>query len=68
MSVLPKDNLSPDIPSQAKAAAELSEAPLGALGKAAREFKLGDLTLNGRVFLASMAMGIYGHGLPAAWR
>ncbi len=55
MSVLPKDNLSPDTPLNAHPAEELSEAPLGALGKAAREFKLGGLTLNGRVFLAPMA-------------
>jgi tRNA-dihydrouridine synthase B len=55
MSVLPKENLSPDVPPQARAAPELFEAPLSALGKAAREFKLGDLILKGRVFLAPMA-------------
>lgn len=54
MSVLPKDNLSPDAPAL-NAAPELSEASLEALGKCAREFKLGNLTLDGRVFLAPMA-------------
>ncbi|HVZ79649.1 MAG TPA: tRNA dihydrouridine synthase DusB [bacterium] len=33
----------------------LDGAPMAAFGKAAREFKLGDLILNGRVFLAPMA-------------
>jgi len=55
MSVLPKDNLSPDTPRDSHQAQELSEAPLKALGKEAREFKLGNLNLNGRVFLAPMA-------------
>ncbi|HJT24892.1 MAG TPA: tRNA-dihydrouridine synthase, partial [bacterium] len=55
MSVLPKDNLSPDARPEAVQAPELSEAPLNALGKGAREFKLGNVTLNGRVFLAPMA-------------
>jgi len=56
MSVLPKeDKQSIDKPSHASPASELQEAPLGALGKGARELKLGDLTLNGRVFLAPMA-------------
>ncbi len=50
-----EDNLSPDTPFNVPPARELSEAPLGALGKGAREFKMGDLTLNGRVFLAPMA-------------
>ena len=56
MSVLPRQN--PDEVDSNKSApppAELSEAPLNALGKAAREFKLGNITLNGRVFLAPMA-------------
>jgi tRNA-dihydrouridine synthase B len=56
MSVLPKeDKQSIDQPFRGEAASALNEAPLGALGMAAREFKLGDLTLNGRVFLAPMA-------------
>jgi len=55
MSVLPKDNQSPDTPRDNPQAPELSEAPLKALGKEARELKLGSLTLNGRVFLAPMA-------------
>src|SRR5579859_667822 len=55
MSVLPKENLSPDKPVAAPVAPELPEAPLQAMGKSAREFKLGNLTLNGRVFLAPMA-------------
>lgn len=55
MSVLPKDNLSPDVPRKGANAPELSEAPLSALGKGAREFKLGNVTLSGRVFLAPMA-------------
>lgn len=54
MSVLPRQP-QPDTPSAAKPAPELPEAPLSALGKGAREFKMGNVTLNGRVFLAPMA-------------
>lgn len=56
MSVLPRENKETiDHSAGTRPAPELGAAPLGALGKAAREFKLGDLTLNGRVFLAPMA-------------
>lgn len=55
MSVLPKNNSSADLPEKKRTAPELPEAPLSAMGKGAREFKLGNVTLNGRVFLAPMA-------------
>ncbi len=55
MSVLPKDNHNPDLKAGKGQAPEPLEAPLSVLGKAAREFKLGNVTLNGRVFLAPMA-------------
>lgn len=56
MSVLPRnDNSNPEAPLETREAAELDQAPLEALGKGAREFQLGNLTLNGRVFLAPMA-------------
>ena len=55
MSVMPRENSSPDTPRADHQAPELSDAPLKALGKEAREFKLGNLNLNGRVFLAPMA-------------
>ena len=53
MSVLPKNNLD-DQPSPAPAP-ELSDSPWNLLGKSAREFNLGKLKLDGRVFLAPMA-------------
>src|SRR5258708_31409675 len=53
MSVLPRNN--PEIKESHKPAPELSEAPWSALGKAAREFNMGKLKLDGRVFLAPMA-------------
>ncbi|HUO58481.1 MAG TPA: tRNA dihydrouridine synthase DusB [bacterium] len=52
MSVLPKENESPDTP---LAEALAPEIPGKAMGKSAREFKVGNVTLNGRVFLAPMA-------------
>ena len=56
MSVLPRESQANiDVPSAAAPAAELSGAPLKAMGKSAREFKVGNVTLNGRVFLAPMA-------------
>jgi tRNA-dihydrouridine synthase B len=56
MSVLPREDQNTiDQPKEASAPQALDGAPLSALGKGAREFKLGDLTLNGRVFLAPMA-------------
>src|SRR5271167_1214543 len=52
MSVLPKENQN-----NIEAAPAQAPAPSGAkpLGQGAREFKMGNLTLNGRVFLAPMA-------------
>jgi nifR3 family TIM-barrel protein len=56
MSVLARqDPESIETPSNRKPADELSDAPLEGMGKPAREFKLGNLTLDGRVFLAPMA-------------
>ncbi len=56
MSVLPRESkTSIDTSAKRVEAPELSEAPLKAMGKPAREFKLGNLNLNGRVFLAPMA-------------
>jgi tRNA-dihydrouridine synthase B len=53
MSVLPKNDL--DKPRPSAPAPELADAPWNLLGKPAREFTLGPLKLNGRVFLAPMA-------------
>jgi len=53
MSVLPRNT--PEIKESHKPAPELSEAPWSALGKNAREFNMGKLKLDGRVFLAPMA-------------
>src|ERR1035438_5668939 len=54
MSVLPRkpnpDQVEPSAPEF-----EMNGPTLEELGKPAREFKLGSLTLNGRVFLAPMA-------------
>ena len=56
MSVLPRESqASIDQSAQPTQAPELSDAPMMAMGKPAREFKLGNLNLNGRVFLAPMA-------------
>ena len=53
MSVLPRNN--PEIKETHKPAPELSEAPWSALGRNARDFNMGKLKLDGRVFLAPMA-------------
>jgi len=56
MSVLPRNNNSNiETPYSVGTPPPLDGAPLNALGKEARELKLGGLTLNGRVFLAPMA-------------
>jgi len=52
MSVLPKNPIIQDVHQPAP---ELSEAPWKTLGQGARQFKLGELDLKGRVFLAPMA-------------
>ena len=56
MSVLPRESQeSIDQTRAVSQAPELSEAPMKAMGKSARELKVGNVTLNGRVFLAPMA-------------
>jgi tRNA-dihydrouridine synthase B len=56
MSVLPRESQENiDKSSNASLAPVLPDAPLKTMGKEAREFKVGSLTLNGRVFLAPMA-------------
>lgn len=56
MSVLPRESQANiETPSVPKVPLELSESPLKAMGKPARELQLGNLKLNGRVFLAPMA-------------
>jgi len=53
MSVLPKNHLENHQPSAP--APELIDSPWNSLGKPAREFNMGKLKLDGRVFLAPMA-------------